>query len=48
MADSKSNFSIFIVEDDTWYRNFLSYAVGLNQDYKVESFEDAKSCLANL
>jgi len=48
MADSKSNFSIFIVEDDTWYRNFLSYAVGLNPDYKVESFEDAKSCLANL
>jgi two-component system response regulator AtoC len=48
MADSKTNFSIFIVEDDTWYRNFLSYAVGLNPDYKIESFEDAKSCLANL
>ncbi|GAB1447348.1 MAG: sigma-54 dependent transcriptional regulator [Bacteroidia bacterium] len=48
MTRSKTGFTIFIVEDDTWYRNFLSYSVSLNPDYKVEAFADAKECLANL
>jgi two-component system response regulator AtoC len=48
MAKVKSNHKIFIVEDDTWYRNFLSYTLQLNPDYEVVSFENAKDCLNSL
>jgi DNA-binding NtrC family response regulator len=48
MATHNNSFKIFIVEDDTWYRNFLSYSVGLNPDYVVESFADGKEFLANI
>ena len=39
---------IFIVEDDTWYRNFLNYTLQLNPDYEVVCFENAKDCLNSL
>lgn len=48
MAKVKSNHKIFIVEDDSWYRNFLSYTLQLNPDYEVHTFENAKDCLNNL
>jgi len=48
MAKVKSNHKIFIVEDDSWYRNFLSYTLQLNPDYEVVGFENAKDCLNNL
>lgn len=48
MAKVKSNHKIFIVEDDTWYRNFLGYTLQLNPDYEVVSFENAKDCLNSL
>lgn len=48
MTSQKSNFKIFVVEDDTWYRNFLTYALQLNPDYEVTAFENGKDCLANL
>ncbi|MCE2740249.1 MAG: sigma-54 dependent transcriptional regulator [Sphingobacteriales bacterium] len=48
MAKVKNNHKIFIVEDDTWYRNFLSYTLQLNPDYEVVSFENAKDCLNSL
>lgn len=41
-------YKIFIVEDDPWYGEILSYHLSLNPDYKVTRFENAKDCLANL
>ncbi|OYU97028.1 MAG: regulator [Bacteroidetes bacterium B1(2017)] len=48
MANAKSSYKIFVVEDDTWYRNFLSYTLQLNPDYEVISFDNGKDCLNNL
>lgn len=48
MAKADTSYKIFIVEDDTWYRGFLEYTVGLNPEYKVWTFENAKDCLDNL
>lgn len=41
-------YTIFIVEDDPWYGQILSYHLGLNPDYEVRVFENGKDCLANL
>jgi len=48
MAKAKSSYKIFVVEDDTWYRNFLNYTLQLNPDYEVQTFENGKDCLDNL
>ncbi|MBC7381677.1 MAG: sigma-54-dependent Fis family transcriptional regulator [Bacteroidia bacterium] len=48
MTNGKNNYKIFVVEDDTWYRNFLSYSIQLNPDYEVRVFENGKDCLNNL
>ncbi len=45
---AKTNPKIFVVEDDNWYRNFLTYSLQLNPDYEVIAFENAKDCLNNL
>lgn len=41
-------YTIFIVEDDLWYGEILSYHLSLNPDYKVCLFENGTDCLANL
>lgn len=43
-----SNFKIFIVEDDPWYGQLLSYHLSLNPEYEVILFDTAKACLDNL
>jgi DNA-binding NtrC family response regulator len=48
MAKADNPYKIFIVEDDTWYRGFLEYTIGLNPEYKVWTFDNAKDCLDNL
>jgi two-component system response regulator AtoC len=45
---NESPFSIFVVEDDEWYRKLLVYTLELNPDFKVRAFEDGKSLLAAL
>lgn len=35
---SKSDFTVFIVEDDEWYSDLLSYVVSLNPEYRVKRF----------
>jgi DNA-binding NtrC family response regulator len=35
---SKSDFAVFIVEDDDWYSDLLSYVVSLNPEYRVKRF----------
>jgi DNA-binding NtrC family response regulator len=36
---------IYIVEDDKWYREYLTYQISLNSNYSVRSFESAKPFL---
>lgn len=41
-------YHIFIVDDDPWYSEFLSYHLSLNPDYKVSTFHSGKSCLQHI
>jgi DNA-binding NtrC family response regulator len=41
-------FTIFVVEDDAWYKKILSYHLSLNPDYEVTTFETGRDCLENL
>jgi DNA-binding NtrC family response regulator len=41
-------FSIFVVEDDEWYRELLAYNLELNPDYEVAKYETGGACLRNL
>ena len=41
-------YNIFIVEDDPWYGEILSYHLSLNPDYRVTRFESGKECLSKL
>lgn len=42
------NYNIFIVEDDPWYGEILSYHLTLNPDIRVVRIGSAKECLASL
>jgi DNA-binding NtrC family response regulator len=42
------NFKIFIVEDDPWYGQVLLHHLGLNPDYEITLFTNAKELLAQL
>jgi len=41
-------FSIFVVEDDEWYRELIAYNLELNPDYEISKFENATDCLKEL
>lgn len=41
-------FKIFIVEDDLWYGEILSYHLSLNPDYAITRFASGKELLDNL
>lgn len=43
-----SNFKIFIVEDDPFYRNVLNYHLSLNPETTISCFETGQECLDNL
>jgi DNA-binding NtrC family response regulator len=43
-----SQFRIFIVEDDEWYGELLSYHLSLNPDNVIEVFRSGKEVLQNL
>lgn len=42
------NFKIFVVEDDEWYGEVLSYHLGLNPDLEIHKFTTGKEVLAHL
>ncbi len=44
----KKNLNIFVVEDDKWFADMLSYQINLNSDYSVEVYNSGKSLLQNL
>jgi two-component system response regulator AtoC len=56
--NSQNNFSIFgkniksvnitIIEDDSWYANFLRHQISLNEDHNVQHFEDGTTALKTL
>lgn len=48
MKKNQDSFRIFVVEDDIWYSELLSYHLTLNPEYEVECYHTAKDCLANL
>lgn len=41
-------FTVFVVEDDSFYGSMLEYHLQLNPDYTVHRFEDGKSVLDHL
>jgi two-component system, NtrC family, response regulator AtoC len=41
-------FTIFLVEDDPLYTEFLSYHLSLNPDFQLETYSDGTDCLNNL
>ncbi|MEL6675697.1 MAG: sigma-54 dependent transcriptional regulator [Bacteroidota bacterium] len=47
MSDA-DKFTIFVVEDDEWYRELLVYNLELNPDYEVHKFGTAGECLNRL
>lgn len=45
---SEKPFTIYVVEDDDWYRKLLQHTLSLNPDYQVEIFKDGTSFLQKL
>ncbi|MEZ0486669.1 sigma-54-dependent transcriptional regulator [Fibrella aquatica] len=43
-----SIYRIFIVEDDPWYGEVLTYQLSLNPDYELHRFTNGKDCLHKL
>jgi two-component system, NtrC family, response regulator AtoC len=43
-----NTYNIYMVEDDPWYGEILSYHLGLNPDFKVTRFQTAKDFLGKL
>src|SRR3954464_1915650 len=41
-------FKIFIVEDDPWYGEILSYHLSLNPDHEIFRYTTGNECLLNL
>lgn len=44
----EQKFKIYIVEDDTWYRELLIHVASLNPDFEVKGFSTAKAFLKAL
>src|SRR5687767_1095170 len=44
----EQKFKIFIVEDDSWYRELLTHVASLNPEFEVRSFSNAKEFLKAL
>ncbi len=43
-----NEYKIFIVEDDPWYGEILTYHLSLNPEFEISRFTKAKDCLSNL
>ncbi len=39
---------IFVVEDDPWFREYIAYTLGLNEDNEVKAYENGNQVLAHL
>lgn len=45
---SEKPFTVFVVEDDDWYRKLLNHTLTLNPDYHVQVFENGAAFLEKL
>lgn len=45
---SQKPFTIFVVEDDDWYRKLLHHNLTLNPEYRVETFANGESFLKQI
>jgi len=45
---TENAFKIFVVEDDPWYSEWLTYHLELNPDFEVVRFSSAKECIKQL
>jgi DNA-binding NtrC family response regulator len=43
-----TGFTVFIVEDDDWYRDLLSYVISLNPEYRLKKFSKGSELLQSL
>jgi DNA-binding NtrC family response regulator len=43
-----TGFTIFVLEDDDWYRDLLSYIISLNPEYDIKKFSQGKDLLKML
>jgi len=43
-----SNLKIFVVEDDEWYAQLISYNIKLDEEHQVEIFHSGNECLKKL
>jgi CheY-like chemotaxis protein len=43
-----SELEIFVVEDDEWYAEFISYTLSLDQDIRVTKFMNGNDCIKNI
>jgi len=43
-----NTMKVFIVEDDEWYCEFISYTLQLDDEYDIIKFHSGKDCLNNL
>jgi len=43
-----SELEIFVVEDDEWYAEFISYTLSLDKDIRVKKFLNGEDCIKNL
>jgi two-component system response regulator AtoC len=41
-------FTVFVLEDDEWYNNFLVHSISLNPDYNVKGFTDVNEFMKAL
>ncbi|MFI5218148.1 MAG: sigma-54-dependent transcriptional regulator [Bacteroidia bacterium] len=44
----KDSFKIFVVEDDDWYREFISYTLSLIPEHEVKTFTNGKDLLLSM
>ena len=45
---TSNSYTIFVVDDDDWYRKLLVYTLELNPDFNVKAFEDGASLLEGI
>lgn len=45
---TSTSYTIFVVDDDEWYRKLLVYTLELNPDFRVCAFEDGASLLEGI
>ncbi len=46
--ETTSDFTVFVLDDDNWYRDLLAYVVTINPEFAVKKFSTGKELLQSL